>query len=71
MGVDVRFGGAEVLASREFGFEPARFLFDAQVMDGVVLVVEDHGVEGEGGFEGADGVAAEGARVASEGPGFP
>lgn len=70
VGVDVGFGGAEVLAAGEFGFEPAWFLLDAQVVDGVVLVVEDHGVEGEGGFEGADGVAAEWSWVAGEGPGL-
>jgi hypothetical protein len=35
-------------------------------VDGVVLVVEDHGAEGEGGFERADRVASEGARVACE-----
>jgi len=57
------------LAAWEFGFEPAWFFFDGEVMEGVILVVEDHGVEGEGGFEGSDGVASEGAGVALEGAG--
>ncbi len=71
VGINGGFGGLEVLAAGEFGFEPTGFLFDAEVVEGVVLVVEDHGVEGEGGLEGGDGVAAEGARVTSEGTRLP
>ncbi len=57
----------EVFAAWEFGFEPGGFLFDTEVMDRVVLVVEDHGAQGEGGLEVSDGVAAEGSWVAGEG----
>ena len=71
VGVDGGFGGLEVFTAWEFGFEPAWFLFDGEVVEGVVLVVEDHGVEGEGGFEGGDGVASEGAGVALEGARMP
>lgn len=60
----------EVFAAWEFGFEPAWFLFDAEVVDRVVLVVEDHGAQGEGGFEGGDGVASEGSWVAAQGAGL-
>lgn len=66
VGVDVRFGGAEVLAAWEFGFEPSRFLFDAQVMDGIVLVVEDHGTERHSRTQRADRVSSEWARVTRE-----
>lgn len=66
VGVDVRFGGAEVLAAWEFGFEPAWFLFDAQVVNGVVLVVEDHGAERHSRTQCADRVSSEWARVTRE-----
>jgi len=42
VGVDGGLGGLEAGPAGEFGFEPGWFLFDAEVMDRVVLVVEDH-----------------------------
>jgi len=40
--VDGGLGGLESRAAWEFGFEPGGFFLHAQVVDGLVLVVEDH-----------------------------
>ncbi len=63
VGVDVGFGRSESFPAGELGFEPGGLFFHTQVVDRVVLIVQDHRVEREGGFECADGVSAEGSGV--------
>ena len=67
VGVDIGFSFSESLAAGEFGAKPIRFFLGCQVLEGVVLVVENHPRERNDGLEIGDGIAAESAWVSIEG----